>query len=181
MTKTPTIPGTAGLLQTAGSVLSTPTRGTIILVGILAIAVFYGLSAGRKRVISSIIYTYVALALLPVLPLTLIGQLAGNRPLWQIKIAAFLALFFLLVVFLGRGRLFGFPAARGLFQGILLSILQAGLLLHVILTALPQSDIQAFSPLVQKFVANPDYTLWWLAVPLAILIIIRRIEAKNEW
>lgn len=173
------------LIQTAkaflASALGKPSWDVIVLLGVAAIGLFYGLSTGRRRIISSILYTYVALGVFPVIPVERLAALVKIADPAIARIIAFSTLWLILFFLLGRGKLFSFPPARGWVQAFILAILQAGLLLHILFSFLPPERIQTLAPITQTVLANPDLRVWWLLGPLAILLVIRRIEAQNEW
>lgn len=175
----------SALIQTArnysASLLGAPSWDIVLLLGTAAVGLFYGLSTGRRRVVSSILYTYVALGVFPVIPVERLAALARISDPAVARIAAFACLWLALFFLLGRGRLFSFPPARGWIQALILTVAQTGLLLHILFSFLPAERIRTLAPIIQTFIANPDLRVWWLLGPLAILLIIRRIEAQNEW
>ncbi len=175
------LPAFQTLKTLSASAFGKPSWDLILLLGVAAIGLFYGLSTGRRRIISAILYTYVALGVFPVIPVERLAVLAKITDPALARIGVFSALWLILFFLLGRGKLFSFPPARGWIQAFILSILQAGLLLHILFTFLPPERIKTLAPLTQTLIANPDLRVWWILGPLAVLIIIRRIEAQNEW
>ncbi|TSC78970.1 MAG: hypothetical protein G01um101433_30 [Parcubacteria group bacterium Gr01-1014_33] len=168
-------------LASVQSIFQHPTWDVVLLVALFAISVFYGFWAGRRRIISAIIYTYVTLALLSAIPISTLQRFFGIRDEYGVRIALFAAIFILLFFLLGRGKVIGFPAARSVWQTFFLSFAQLGLLFHIILWLLPPAKAKLLAPLTRALFANPDYHIWWLLVPLGVLIFVRRLEAKEDW
>lgn len=156
-----------------GETLSHPTWDLIFLFLLIAIGFFYGLWAGRRMIISTIIYTYVSLAIFPLFPLDRLSQFMQIKELFFLKIFLFLVVFLLLVLLLGRGGARAFLARTSWWQVFLLSFVQAGLLIHIVLGFLSPEKAKLLAPLTRNFFANPDLRLWWLLGPLVILILIR--------
>ena len=151
-----------------------------MLLVLVSVGFFYGITAGRRKIVSSIIYTYVAFALMFVLPFDRLQKLLQLKDLGFLKIGSFVVLFILLVFILGRAGGRAFAASNPWWQVIVLSIAQAGLLAHIILSLLSQAQVKNLSPFVLKFIEGPDLQLWWFAGPLALLAIIRISELREE-
>ena len=159
---------------------SHPTWDLILIFALLAAGFFYGLMAGKRKIAATIIYTYVALIISSTLPLE---HWIGPKPemdLFFIKAGAFLVLFLILAFFLGSRRGKGFAPASSWWQIFLLSFLQVGFLIHSVFQFLPNEKIKLLAPLTKKVFANPDFHIWWLIVPIAVLIFLRRLEARDE-
>ena len=84
------------------------------------------------------------------------------------------------MLLLGRGGARAFAAGTPWWQVFLLSFVQAGLLIHIVLGFLSPDKAKLLAPLTRNFFANPDLHLWWLLGPLVILILIRWFEWKEE-
>lgn len=167
--------------ETSAQIFSHPTWDILLVLALLAGGFFYGISAGKRRIAATIIYTYVALAITSALPVErLAGFFPGTSPFW-FKTGAFLAIFILLALLLGTSRRRrGFASASSWWQVFLLSFVQVGLLIHILLGFLPKEIIATLAPLTRTVFANPAYHLWWLLAPLAILVILRRFEVREE-
>ena len=163
-----------------GEILSHPTWDLIFLFLLIAIGFFYGLWAGKRMIISTIIYTYVALALVPILPVEILARALQFKDIFFLKIGIFLTAFMLLVALLGRGGARAFSARTSWWQVFLLSFVQAGLLIHIMLGFLSPEKAKLLAPLTRNFFANPDLRLWWLLGPLVILIFICWFEWKEK-
>lgn len=166
--------------STAERILSHPTWDIITLFLLVAIGFFYGISAGRRKIVSTIIYTYVAYAIFPLVPIDKLIEITKIEQLFFLKIGVFLAIFLLLVFLLGRTGGRAFVSSNPWWQVFLLSFIQAGLLIHILLGFLPPEQIKLLAPVTRNFFANPDFHVWWLLGPLVLLILIRRFEVREE-
>lgn len=168
------------VVKVAEQIWSHPTWDIILMFALLASGFFYGLSAGKRRISAIILYTYAALAVSSVLPLK--NWFGLNSPMdeFVMKSGAFLALLFLLAFFLGSKKGKGFAPASSWWQIFLLSFLQVGFLIHAVLGFLPEDKIKLLAPVTKNFFANPDTRIWWLVLPLASLVLIKRLESKEE-
>ncbi len=168
------------LQSTAEQIWSHPTWDLILIFALLAGGFFYGLMAGKRRIAATIIYTYVALAVSSALPIGRWFAPSTELDIFWIRAGSFAALFLILAFFLGSRRSKGLAPAGTWWQIFLLSFLQVGLLIHLVLGFLPQEKIKLLASLTKTVFANPDFHIWWLIIPLALLIILRRLEMREE-
>ena len=163
-------------------ILSHPTWDVILLLGLLAGGFFYGISAGRKRIAETILSTYVAFALASAVPPGWLHAIAsGIKDESLAHAVVFVVTFFLLAFLLGgRKKRGGFARASSWWQVFLLSFLQVGLFIHILLGFLSAKTIAGLAPLTKNFIANPSYHFWWFLLPLVVLILLRRIEGRGE-
>lgn len=167
------------LKTTTEQIWSNPTWDLILVFALLAIGFFYGISTGKRRIAATLIYTYVALAVFSALPLDKINQVFGVKEEFFLKIGAFLLIFFLLAFLLGSRKSRRFTSPGAWWQIFLLSFLQVGLLIHSLLNFLPPEKIKILAPLTKKVFANPDLRVWWIVIPIALVIILRRFESRD--
>lgn len=168
------------LQSTAEQIWSHPTWDLILIFALLAGGFFYGLMAGKRRIAATLLYTYVVLAVSSALPIGRWFAPANELDIFWIRAGSFMVFFMLLAFFLGSRRNRGLAPAGTWWQIFLLSFLQVGLLIHIILGFLPQEKIKLLAPLTKNVFANPDFNIWWLLLPLAILILLRWLERKEE-
>lgn len=157
-----------------------PTMDLGIIFVVFAGGLFWAFAAGRRKVISSIMTTYVALALWPAL---LLANVAGSIGLGNgslAKIITFLALVILLYLLLGTRRRRGFALPGAWWQTVALSFLQIGLLVHIAATLLAPEETRILSPLARRVFADPAVHIWWLLGPLLFLIAIRRLAMHED-
>jgi hypothetical protein len=159
---------------TAGQILSHPTWDIILIFVMIAIGFFYGISRGRHKMVSSVINTYVALALFNVIPIGAIAHYLKTGNLFAIKISVFFAIFLPLVFLMNRGRPRYLRSNIAWWQVFLLSFIQTGLLIHIVFSFLSPETAKNLAPITKSFFANTNLTIWWLGLPLLFLIFIRR-------
>lgn len=174
--KIPTIAGIniSGAQATAGQILSHPTWDIILIFTMIAIGFFYGISRGRHKMVSSVINTYVALALFNAVPIGAIAHYLKTGNLFAIKTGIFFAIFSPLVFLMNRGRPRYLRSNIAWWQVFLLSFIQTGLLIHIVFSFLSPEVTKNLAPITKSFFANTNLTIWWLALPLLFLIFIRR-------
>jgi len=167
-------------LASAGAALSHPTVDIGIIFTLLAGGFFWALVAGRRKVVSTIMLTYIALAIFPALPTENILSSIGLRDHALGAIGAFLVVFLILGFLLGarRGRAFGIVGPW--WQTLALSFLQMGLLIHIVITFLSDEKKSALSPLTRRIFADPGVHLWWLLAPILFLVIVRRLSMRED-
>jgi hypothetical protein len=160
--------------------LSHPTADLGVVFALLAGGLFWAFVAGRRKVISTIMVTYIALAIFPALPLDRIMGAVGQRGSSFSLVGAFLLFFFLLAFLLGarRGRAFGITGPW--WQTLVLSFLQMGLLIHIGLSLLPDDRKDVLSGIIRRIFTAPGAHLWWLLAPVAFLVIIRRLSMRED-
>jgi len=165
------IPGTHA---TASQILSHPTWDIILIFVMIAIGFFYGISRGRHKMISSVINTYVSLAVFNAVPIAALAQYIKTDNLFVIKTAVFFAILLPLVFLLNRGRPRYFKSNISWWQVFILSFIQTGLLIHIVFSFLSPDTAKNLAPLTKSFFANTNLTIWWLTIPLLFMMFLRR-------
>ena len=162
-------------------ILSHPTWDIIVVLAFVAIGFFYGLSKGKQKIISTILFTYIALALQPILPVQRIQGLTGVEDLFLLRSGLFVVTVFLLLFILG-GRQRGRSALRSSswWQVFILAFVQAGLLIHIIFSFLPPDKVVGLAPLTRTVFANQNLHVWWLVGPLALLALLKKLGLREE-
>lgn len=168
------------LQSTAEQIWSHPTWDLILVFALLASGFFYGIMAGKRRIAATIMYTYVALAVSSALPIGRWFAPSTELDIFWLRAGSFVVLFLVLAFFLGSRRSKGFAPAGTWWEIFLLSFLQVGLLIHLILGFLPQEKIKMLAPLTKNVFANQNYHIWWLLVPISLLIFLRWLERREE-
>lgn len=164
---------------TAQQIWSHPTWDIISIFVLIAGGFFYGIFAGKSRIAATIIYTYVAYALFLALPLDAWFKNFSETEEFYAKIGIFTAVFLLLAFSLGSRRGRGFAPAASWWKIFILSFLQTGLLIHIFLGFLPPGRFEILAPVTKTVFANPAYHIWWIIVPLAVIILFRRFESDT--
>ncbi len=167
-------------LKNAGALLSNPTGDVLLVILLVGGSLFWSFLAGRRKVVSTIMVTYIALAIFPAIPAERLTAMLGIRDRFLGTIGIFLILFFVMVWLLGARRARPFARGAPWWQVFFLSLVQAGLLAHIILTLLPASQISMLSPLMRRIFIDPSVHLWWLVTPAILLVLIRRLAMRDE-
>lgn len=172
----PSIPHFAipGLHATTSQILSHPTWDIVLIFVMIAIGFFYGISRGRHKMVSSVINTYVALAVFNVVPIESIAHYIKVENLFIVKTIVFFAIFLPLIFLMSRGRPRYFKSTISWWQVFLLSFIQTGLLIHIVFSFLSPETTKQLAPLTKSFFANTNLTIWWLTIPLLFMIFLRR-------
>ena len=171
----PALPKSAtGLSATAGQIFSHPTWDLILIFAMIAIGFFYGLSRGRHKMVSSVLNTYIALAVFNAVPIQAVAGYIKLDNLFIVKIIVFFAIFLPLAFLLNRGRPRFFRSNISWWQVFLLSFIQTGLLIHIVFSFLPPEISKNLAPFTRSVFANTNLTLWWLVIPLIFMIFLRR-------
>ena len=161
---------------TAQQIWSHPTWDIVSIFALLSGGFFYGIFAGKSRIAATIIYTYVAYALFLALPLDAWFKNFSEVEEFFAKVGIFAILFILLAMTLGSRRGRGFAPASSWWKIFLLSFLQTGLLIHILLSFLPSGRFEILAPVTKTLFANPAYHIWWLVIPILAVIIMKRLE-----
>lgn len=161
-------------LAMAANVFSNPTWDVILVFALIAIGFFYGISRGRHKMISTVLNTYVSLAVAQAVPLGFLSDLIGTKDMFILQVAVYLVILLLLSLTLERGRKLLFVRHIAWWHVFLLSFLQTGLVIHILFSFLPPERAKLLAPLTKTVFANPSLHIWWLVGPLVILILVRR-------
>ena len=163
-----------GISPKTEQILSHPTWDLILIFAMIAIGFFYGLSRGRHKMVSSVLNTYIALAVFNAVPIATIAGYIKLDNIFIVKIIVFFAIFLPLTFLLNRGRPRFFRSNISWWQVFILSFIQTGLLIHIIFSFLPPEISKNLAPLTKSVFANINLTVWWLVIPLIFMIFLRR-------
>ncbi len=162
-------------IETISRILSHPTWDLMAVFFFIAAGFFYGITAGKTRLIAFLFSLYVS------------GLFIGNssyadaikgRTLLEtflMRGAIFAVLIILLMVLFNRLLTRdGISGARSWWQVFLLSFLEVGLLMSFIFQFLPAKELFVFSPVVENVFASSSAFFWWLILPIIALFVIVR-------
>jgi hypothetical protein len=160
-----------------------------ILLIFLAAVLIYGLFLGRNRMIILLLASYFSLAIVQVFPWQRLSSLkflnTGENPSASLKILVFLAIILLFYFLIPRSVLSSSLRVKrrgkaSWFQLFILSIVQIGLLLMVILAFLPPETVSGFGPAVKKVFVGPEAQFVWITIPVLAMVLMKRKKKKNE-
>ena len=170
----------ANIALSAQTLLSRPSWDVALVLALLAIAFFYGISTGKKKAVTAIIYTYVSFAVFSAIPSERLASIVRIPQPFFLKAALFGVIFIILMFLFGRTRTRGFARPGAWWQIFVLSVTQVGLLAHIIFGFLPQEQIATLAPLTKNFFANQDIHVWWFLGPLTLLAFFKRFTSLED-
>lgn len=174
--------GLQSLETITNDIIAHPQWDIIVILILVAGGFFYGLSTGKAKIAARILYTYAAFAITSALPMSVAASFFNNENIFFLRAGIFLFLFLLLSFFLGS-RKFGpkFISSSDSWRRIfIMSFLQVGLLIHLVLYFIPGEEIDFIAPFTRYVFAYPELHVWWLLVPLAVMMFFKRRERSRE-
>jgi len=168
---------------------NSPSWDLFILAFWLVASVLFAFSAGRGRMLTILVSTYMSQLLVIKAPFFTalvssklhVGTTASNATFAQL--AAFVILFLVFFVFLNR---YAFKTSvdgrqiHALPFALVFSVLQVGLLINVVISYLPDYIQNSFSPLVQFLFLSPNAGFIWLLLPVVFLIVAGRFLSDPD-
>jgi len=174
------LPDIAVVKNSAAAVIGNPTWDMMLVFLFIAIGFFYGISATRKRIVSLLIYTYVAVAVSVLIPEGTLAAILPTIEVFYLRAGAFIAALLLLYLFLVDRPRRNSPREEPWWQLFFLSFLQIGLLLHIIFSFLPLEKIKELAPVTRTVFAAARAHLWWYLLPLVALAVMKRFERERR-
>ncbi len=158
----------------------------IIVLVFLAVAFIYGLSMGRNRLAILILGTYFSFLLTKNFPwhqLTFLGF--KDSPSSTIQIFIFLAIILAFYFLIPHSALSSAMRLRGRgrsswWQALVLSILQVGLILSVVVSFLPANIVDNLSTFVKTVFVGSLAQYIWLLLPIVAIMFLRRKRHEIE-
>lgn len=167
-------------LESASKILSNPTWDVLVLLFFLVAGFFYGLMAGKKKILAVLFSIYISIILMDNFGyLDFFTQGENIFTVFLVRAIAFFTLIFILAVLFAKTIFRGKPKKEKWWQVFVLSFLEVGLLMSAAFQLLPAKDLFTFSPAVQTFFASGEVFFWWLTLPLVALFFILR-KRKEE-
>jgi len=158
----------------------------IIVLVFLAVAFIYGLSMGRNRLVILILGTYFSFLLTKNFPwgqLTFLGF--KESPSSTIQIFIFLAIILAFYFLIPHSALGSVMRLRGRgrsawWQSLVLSILQVGLILAVVVSFLPAKIVENLSAFTKTIFVGALAQFFWLLLPIFAIMFLRRKRHEIE-
>jgi len=150
-----------------------PTWDTFIVIFFIAGVIAYSFFANRERLAVMLLSTYSAIAILTATPYLrgyILKLPSGGVVPYQLIF--FLALFLLLFVLFSHNMSLRSEMGQTWVQAVLLSFLQVGLLLSVLLTYVP-ADIFS-SQFVKSFFIDDLPRSAWMVAPIAVMLLMHK-------
>ncbi|MFH1460892.1 MAG: hypothetical protein ABIF84_00495 [Patescibacteria group bacterium] len=154
----------------------------ILLIFLIAVLI-YGLFLGRNRMIVILLISYFSLLIVKNIPWQKLSQFGWlgveESPSASLRIILFLAIILLFYFLVPRSVLISSLRLkkRGVaswFQLFILSIVQIGFLIMVILSFLPVESISNLAPIIRKIFVGPEAQFVWITLPILAMVLMRR-------
>ena len=163
----------------------TPSWDLFVLLFWIVTSVLYAFAAGRGKILTILVSIYMSQLLVlkaPFLSEALNSKLNINMASLQ-QLAAFVALFMVFFIFLGRYAFKSSVDSRRMTSlgfSLIFSVLQIGLLINIVLSYLPDNVRASFSPLLQFVFLHPNAGFVWLLAPVVYLIVLGRFISERS-
>lgn len=163
-----------------------PSWDLFILLFWIVASVLFAFSAGRGRMLTILVSTYMSQLLVIKAPFFshLVAQKLGSSGAGTIsQLVAFVVLFLVFFVFLNRYAFKTSVDGRQIYTlpfALVFSILQIGLLINVIMSYLPEYIQNGLSPLIQFVFLHPNAGFVWLMLPVIFLIFTGRFLSSSS-
>ena len=160
--------------QEVSRILANPSWDIIVLFFFIAVGFFYGISAGRAKLISFMLSVYVGGFLFG--NFSFLNGIIKNGSIAE-RFFSNVFVFFLLV--LALNALFSKIITSGAddkkwWHALAISFSTSGLLFSYIFHIFPGKNIFTFSPLIQNLFASNGAFFWWLILPIIALFFARK-------
>ena len=163
-------------LKQINILLRNPSWDLLAIFALIAIGFFYGISAGRSKLLALLFSLYVSGFLFE--NFYYLDQLVKGRTLMEeflFRSFIFATIVVVLTILFARVLGAGYESsARNWWKSLLLSFMSAGLLFSYLFHLFPGREIFTFSPLIQNLFASGSAFFWWLTLPLIALFLARK-------
>jgi hypothetical protein len=156
-----------------------PSWDLFILLFWLVASVLFAFAAGRGRMLTILVSTYMAQLLVIQAPFfsSAVSDKLDIGMATLAQLAAFVILFLIFFIFLSR------YAFRSSIEGrqilalpfvLIFTFMQVGLLINIVINYLPEHVQNSLSPLIQFVFLHPNSGFIWLLLPVVFLIVAGR-------
>lgn len=156
------------------SIIGHPTWDLVLIFFLLAVGFFYSITSSKKKLVSTLLLTYVAIAIFPIVPVEKVTTYLGANYPFYVKTGLFLMLFFLLYFFLADRPKYRGARDEPWWILFLLALFEIGLVLHTVFSFLAIEQRDLLAPLTQALFATSYAVLIWLMLPLVFLFFLKR-------
>jgi hypothetical protein len=162
-----------------------PTWDLFIILLFLIAVLIYGVSLGRDRVITILVSTYVAMAVVNYAPFLEAGSAEINiNDVFVLRLTSFVGVFVLLFFLLSHSALVNTVASSDTtgswWHIIIYSILQVGLLVAVVLSYLPEAALTVISPTTRAVFLGEWSLFGWIMAPVLAMTILKGGARKRR-
>ncbi len=161
-----------------------PSWDLFILLFWIVASVLFAFSAGRGRMLTILVSTYMSQLLVIKAPFfsNLVADKLNVGMTSISQLVAFVVLFLVFFIFLNRYAFRTSVDGRQIYTlpfALIFSVLQVGLLINVIMSYIPEHVQNSLSPLIQFLFLHPNAGFVWLLLPVVFLIFTGRFLADN--
>ena len=160
--------------------------GPEMLFGILVVVflLLYGLSLGRTRALVSLLGIYIAYALQAIFPYfsELHDALRFSPEMYLTRVALFFVFYLTVFAILNRSLVKHRLTMKefSIFWVSLISLLQLGILVSIILNFIPVDKLTIFPEYLSGYFAEQRALFFWLTAPVVLLISMRREKRSRS-
>ena len=155
---------------------SNPSWNLLVFAFGICATFLYAVTLGKTRLLLLMVSVYMSLAVVSVAPivLPLLSEKNHDDPFF-LRVSIFLGVFLLLFMLVSRSRVgsawYGdYPPSWWALA--LLSVLQVGLLISVILSLLPPDAAPLVAPLTRTLFITPWAQFLWILVPILAIVLV---------
>ncbi len=154
-----------------------PSWDLFIVLFFVVASLIYGVSLGRDRIIVILVAIYMSLSIVNYVPY--VSEFSASisvNDAFALRVSVFIGIFILLFFFLSHSALLktlGNGAVQGaLWQVMLFSFLQVGLLISVTLSFFPQDLANVLSAPTRAIFVSDQATTFWILAPVIVMAIM---------
>ena len=153
-----------------------PSWDVIVIFAFIAVAFFYGVSAGKSKLLAFLFSLYVSGFLFE--NFYYIDKLITGKTMMEeflFRGFIFAVIVAVLTILFSKILTPSYDSGpKNWFKSLLLSFVSVGLLFSYLFHIFPGREIFTFSPLVQNLFASNGAFFWWLILPLIALFLARK-------
>lgn len=156
-------------------IISNPAWDLLVLFFFFVFGFFYGISAGKKKMLAVLFSIYISVLLFT--NFTFLDFFIQEKELLEVflfRSASFLVMIVLLSILFSKTVFRGSDKKEAWWHAFVLSFLQVGLLVSAIFQLLPTKELFDFTPIIENIFASERSFFYWLTLPLLSLLFIVR-------
>lgn len=154
-----------------------PTWDLFILIFFAAFVVLFGLTLGRSRILTALLSTYIGWAVVSNLPYLTeeTSQKFNLGPVFVLKLIVFGVVLVLSFFFLARAGILPEEGGVGHLPHVFLfSIFQAGLLISIVLSFLPETTASGLAGITRTFFVSDIARFLWILAPIVSMFLVKK-------
>jgi len=167
-------------LEILTKTISNPTWDILVLFFFLATGFFYGILAGKKKLLSVLFSLYISILLWNNFPyLNALTQGKELQDAFLFQLTSFLVFIIILAILFNKTIFRGSVKSKKWWPVFILSFLEIGLFTSAIFQFLPTKEMFSFSPITEILFASEKAFFWWAVLPLISLFFILRKKKSD--